>query len=371
MHSTRLIFLDNLRSFALLLGLIFHASIVYSDTVGYAIKSPITSIVFDHFCYFIHSFRMPLFFFLSGYFSELVWNRKGWKSYLVSRTNRLVLPFLVGIVFFAPIQYYVMYLNKSGKLANLSYLEFYFDSWNRGLDGLSHLWFLQYLIIYCIILVGFSKIRETAFFKKLPNWAIVLKYSIATFVISIVTNIFFLKGNKFFHIDPFLFFFYLSFFLSGIFAYKSRLLFGGASLSHTPKLILLILSILALNLFRLIEISDPLWMSPIWGKEWIRIYHLSLATITAWMFIYFFIEIFREFANWETSITIYLKESSLPIYLIHHPISLVLGYLLIPLSISIYLKFAIHTSLVFLFSFWIYDSLIKTSPTVKKLMGMK
>lgn len=366
--TNRMLYLDNLRSFALLLGLVFHSAIVYSESVGYAIKSIERSIWFDHFCYFIHAFRMPLFFFLSGYFSEMVWKRKGWRIYLITRSTRLLLPFLIGILFLAPIQYYIMYINKAGQD---SYLEFYIQNWIRGFDGLSHLWFLQYLILYCIILVLFTNLKENSFFLKLPNWLIFFKYACLSLFITLLTNLFFLKGTKFLHIDPYLFFFYLSFFLAGIFSYKNQIIFSGKILTKFQLLVLFIVSFALFAYFELIEQSDPLWMSPFWGRELIRSLHITVASLVAWSLIYLFIEIFRRITNWENKVSIYLRESSLPIYLIHHPISLALAFLLLPIEISVFFKFFIHTSFVFLLSYWIYDVFILPSAMMRKLMGMK
>ena len=71
MHK-RLFYLDNLKTFALLLGVLFHTSIVYAPNIGYAIKSGDLHYFFSILVHLIHLFRMPLFFFLSGFFF-LIW----------------------------------------------------------------------------------------------------------------------------------------------------------------------------------------------------------------------------------------------------------------------------------------------------------
>lgn len=72
----RLVYLDNLRSFALLLGIIFHAAIVYASDIKYAIQDEDRSDVLSYFCYWIHSYRMPMFYMISGFFSAMVWEKK-------------------------------------------------------------------------------------------------------------------------------------------------------------------------------------------------------------------------------------------------------------------------------------------------------
>lgn len=66
----RLVYLDNLRSFALLLGIVFHAAIVYATDIKYAIQDEDRSEVLSYFCYWIHSYRMPMFYMISGFFLQ-------------------------------------------------------------------------------------------------------------------------------------------------------------------------------------------------------------------------------------------------------------------------------------------------------------
>ena len=73
----RLYYLDNLRSFALILGVIFHAGIVYAESIQYAIQDLQRNVFFTYLSYFVHGFRMPLFFMISGFFSGLVLENKG------------------------------------------------------------------------------------------------------------------------------------------------------------------------------------------------------------------------------------------------------------------------------------------------------
>ncbi|WCL50240.1 acyltransferase family protein [Leptospira sp. GIMC2001] len=366
--SSRLIYLDNLRSFALLLGLVFHTAIVYAESVGYAIKSTERSEIFDHFCFFIHSFRMPLFFFLSGYFSEMVWCKKGWRDYLETRTNRLLIPLIVGLILFAPIQYYLMSLIKAG---SKTYFEYFFEFFSFAEFGLSHLWFLYYLVIYCFILVLIQFLTKLLRFKiKSPNMYLFLFFSI-TFSFALVGNAVFPKGLRYLWIDPYLFIFYFSFFFAGILAYKNSAIFNDDSIGLWWKVVIFVLGFGLLALFEYSEKTDPLWMSFFWTKGWIRFFHLLIASLTAWGFIYFFIEFFKRFFQKETAVSVYLRDSSLPIYLIHHPISLVIGYLLLYIDIHLGFKFIFHTISVFLFSFVIYDSIIVKSQILRRLFGMK
>jgi len=65
--------LDILRSFALILGLFFHASIPFSEPPPlWIIYYQSKSWVYDTIMLGTHLFRMPLFYLLAGFFSALL-----------------------------------------------------------------------------------------------------------------------------------------------------------------------------------------------------------------------------------------------------------------------------------------------------------
>lgn len=95
--------LDALRAFAMLLGIGLHAALSFYPTVW-----PVTDITadidgyFDEFVLAVHGFRMPLFFMLSGFFTALLWRRRGLANLLGHRMRRLVLPFILGLIIIVP-----------------------------------------------------------------------------------------------------------------------------------------------------------------------------------------------------------------------------------------------------------------------------
>lgn len=365
---SRIYYLDNLRSFALLLGLIFHSAIVYAETIGYAIKNPQRSPILDDFCFFVHSFRMPLFFFLSGFFSEMILSKKGSIEYWKTRALRLLIPLITGFLLLAPIQYYITGLTKDFE-SNL--LIFYFLYWTSSDYGLSHLWFLYYLIFYCIIL-PFIPGKNKFFVWKVQGSHYYLFFFVSlTFSMSLISNSFFPKGFKIFKIDLYLFIFYLSFFLSGMITWRNNAFFQDSPIGLIIKGLLFLLSCIILSIFEYYEKFDPLWKAYFWGGEYKRFIHILFSSMAAWIFIYFFIEFFKRFFNFENKITIYLRNSSLPIYLIHHPISLIIGYLLKDSVLGVYPTFFLHSIFVIILSFTIYDSLIRTSPMWQRLFGVQ
>ena len=83
--------LDALRAGAMLLGIVLHAALAYTGI-------PIWPTVDDAWPPFmainniIHGFRMPLFFLLSGFFTAMLWQRRGLGGLLIHRVKRILLP---------------------------------------------------------------------------------------------------------------------------------------------------------------------------------------------------------------------------------------------------------------------------------------
>ena len=389
MHK-RLFYLDNLKTFALLLGVLFHTSIVYAPNVGYAIKSEELNYFFTLIVHSIHVFRMPLFFFLSGFFSDMVLNKHGGKNFTFSRFERMFAPMLVGLFFFAPIQYYLVYNQIHSPISFFEYFPKFFST--EEFD-FSHIWFLVYLFIYSFLLMTddkfhiVKKIFSHSFFglRKLflkiqiyilknysTNIVFILKTVLFCFAPTLIVNCFFNKDDSFLKIQPVSFTQYLMYFILGAVAYKRNLLqtISPSPIRNNFKVIGIIL-IFILYLF-LNEI-DPYWMNFTFDSKrfLLRILHWLIDNSLAWSFIIILLPFFKKYLDHTSSTLDYLRNSGMSIYLIHHPISLLLAHFFLKLQISIFIKFTLHTILVYLLSFFFYQFVIKKSFILKRVFGTK
>ena len=68
--------LDALRAAAMLLGLVLHASLAYVNIKFWPVLDVYSHPIFDGLLHFIHGFRMPLFFVLSGFFAAMTFRKK-------------------------------------------------------------------------------------------------------------------------------------------------------------------------------------------------------------------------------------------------------------------------------------------------------
>jgi peptidoglycan/LPS O-acetylase OafA/YrhL len=98
--------LDALRAFAMLLGIALHASLSFS-TLPWVVHDSRQSGLYSVFMMALHGFRLPLFFLVSGFFTTMLWRRRGLASLLKQRAVRILVPCLVGLVTIIPVLHWV------------------------------------------------------------------------------------------------------------------------------------------------------------------------------------------------------------------------------------------------------------------------
>lgn len=95
--------LDALRAFAMLLGVLFHAALPFAP-IDWMVGDWKKTDLLMPFIGWVHGFRMPLFIFVSGYFTQMMWRRRGAKATLQQRFLRVFLPLVAGMLTVLPLQ---------------------------------------------------------------------------------------------------------------------------------------------------------------------------------------------------------------------------------------------------------------------------
>lgn len=94
--------LDALRAVAMLMGIALHASLSFFPA-PWPVQDSRQSAVFGLFEEAIHGFRMPLFFLISGYFTMMLYRKRGLPSLLSQRALRILVPCLIGVFTIVPL----------------------------------------------------------------------------------------------------------------------------------------------------------------------------------------------------------------------------------------------------------------------------
>jgi peptidoglycan/LPS O-acetylase OafA/YrhL len=165
--SERLESLDALRAGAMLLGVVLHAAIAYMPTrmpqLLWAVHDPAASPAFDYIFWWIHGFRLPLFFLLAGFFAAMMCQSRGSKEYLSNRTRRVLVPLLCACVVVLPATYTVWSSGwlVSGLCNTGQFLRMKFGPHLAPhLYGLAHLWFLEHLFLMSLGYWAWQRLRE-------------------------------------------------------------------------------------------------------------------------------------------------------------------------------------------------------------------
>lgn len=101
--------LDALRASAMLLGIAFHVALSFAPGSGWAAQDRSQSAGADWFAAFAHGFRMPLFMLVSGFFTAMLFSKRGINALLWHRFRRVLLPCLLGLVTIVPVTHWSSY----------------------------------------------------------------------------------------------------------------------------------------------------------------------------------------------------------------------------------------------------------------------
>ncbi|MDP7032933.1 MAG: acyltransferase family protein [Planctomycetota bacterium] len=93
--------LDALRAFAMFLGIALHGALSFV-AFPWPIQDRMQHEGFSLFFFVVHGFRMPVFFLMSGFFTAMLWRRRGLKALISHRFKRVLLPCLAGLLTVAP-----------------------------------------------------------------------------------------------------------------------------------------------------------------------------------------------------------------------------------------------------------------------------
>jgi surface polysaccharide O-acyltransferase-like enzyme len=167
--------LDAVRATMMLLGLVIHSATSYTATslgAAWPYQDPRTSTVFDILAFFIHLFRMPVFFVVAGFFAALLYYRDGAARFAANRSQRVLLPLAI---FWIPVYPLVEagFIFANGRATGTI-------DWTPVTSGsflqpptLIHLWFLWDLAIFyaaAILLVPLAGRTSDSWRQAVDRW---------------------------------------------------------------------------------------------------------------------------------------------------------------------------------------------------------
>jgi glucan biosynthesis protein C len=365
--------LDWLRVLAILGIFVFHTTRLF-DTEDWLIKNTTTYPSVDVWHDFATSWGMPLILLISGASIFFTLEKINPGKYVKGLVVRLFVPLLVGIFTHVALQIYLEKLSKglfSGSF--FSFYPHYFDGMygfggNFAWMGL-HLWYLEALFIFSLLLLplfwwlktrtsGQRILRGLGDILAKPGAAFLLALPVVVLIYSLDPDTW---GNR--SLGGWSLFIYPWFLISGfVIISHGRLqdriqdfrwfsLVSGMVLSSGylfvkyQQLITLPTNVLRLE-DPLLSLSGWCWLLAAFG---FGMKHLTRSTP------------FLQYAN----------QATLPFYILHQTVIVILGYFLVSWAIPDWLKFILVLIGTFLVSISLYEFLVRRFNLMRFLFGMK
>lgn len=349
-NTERLFFLDAARALLMILGIILHSAQIFSPESNWLVQSNSNNVTYLFIIETLHTFRMPAFFIISGFFCLFTLKKYGSSKFINIRVRRIVIPFLVTVITLNTFQETILHQN---------YWHFnYFVSYIKHGKWLSHLWFLVYLMIYFLfVAVSYSVLKnriKKAIDTRLTNSNLLLYSAILIFPFSHIAILSLNKIGVSIYtkiggiVDVYKLLIYFTFFLFGILlASRNNILLRFSSINPKYSVSTIFLAALVYQI--------PLNSLPDNLLKVITSYFESLSTLmmTSLLFL-----VFLKYFNKPSKNVAALADASYTIYLFHHLFVVAFGLLVIKYNIEHEVGFPLIVTSVFLITLLIHRKII-------------
>jgi len=367
-------YIDWVRVLAFFLLIFFHCAMPFV-TYGWEVKNKETSVGLSRLIWWLHQWRLPLLFFISGVGIHFSLKKRSVLLFAGERFVRLFIPLVFAMLFTIPLQVYFEKLQE-GKITG-SYADFYPSVWNfvpypEGSLTWSHMWFVVYLFVFTFLLLpvfGIFKIKVMGSLKeKLAN---LLSHPIGLFLLVL----------------PFTYYFftlYLKYPEQGslvddwfVFIFSITLVFYGYFLGGSDqfwkaceKLRYYFLGIAVVCI--VILFYKFWWNSHLPKAQNSGLYLFGiLNALHIWLLILAILGFAKKHLNFTNRFLIYANQAVYPFYILHQTLIVSFGYYVVQWPLPIFIKLLILIILCFTTLVLLYKYLIRPFIVTRILYGLK
>ncbi len=355
MTTERKYYIDNLRWMAILLLFPFHAAQIWcgGEYSGFYIWSHTNTVLYG-FSTAIYPWYMTLLFAIAGISCKYSLQKRTNRQFIVERTNKLLIPFFFGVLVLAPIMTYVAEVFFNGYTG--SYLQQYILFFTKGADltgyhgGFTpaHLWFLLYLYIISLValLIIFlqKKYLSKCHISSFPYAFIILLF-IPEWLCLYVLNI----GGK--SLGQFMILYLFGYYILSKECILQKI--------KKYRYINLALCITSGGIYTYLYCFENL------RNEWMT----GLYIFYGWMGIITLLGIGQSKMNFHNKVSCYLTRASFPVYILHMPVLVVVGFFVLKFPIGVAGQFLLIMLISSIMTFLIYE-IIKRIPVLRFFLGI-
>jgi glucan biosynthesis protein C len=365
---------DWLRVLAFSAVFLYHCGRFFDES-DWHIKNSQTSVLVTTLKGVFDLWGMPLLFLISGasiYFALRPGNSV---RFLKDKVWRLLVPLGIGILVLGPPQVYLDRLSH-GRFEGgfLEFLPLYFQDWqvpggNFAWSGV-HLWYLEDLFLFTLVLMPlFAALKQPAGERLLERlgrlsarpgaiflWA--LPFALLAFAadpLHLAWGALSEDLTRLAMYPPFLIF--------GFLVFSSELTQRAIIRQRRAALALaLATTVSALVIGAWIEQGLDLWMYTLVAV---------LISLLIWSYVLAVLGYGMRYLTANSRLLAYANEAVLPVYILHQPLILIVGFFVVPLALPILAKYLIIAPLAIGITLGLYEYGIRRTNLVRRLFGLK
>ena len=327
--------LDAVRAFALLAGIVLHATMSFFIFIPAQDVSQSTTLGVAF--YVIHMFRMSAFYLIAGFFAHMMFHRRGPRAFVKDRAKRILAPMVGGWLIFGVLAIVVTIWGITRTFAG--------QMPPPGAEGgfppgfpLTHLWFLYYLcIFYALALVLRAVFAATIDRTRRVRGAIdaVIRVAVSSYAAPImlaapIAAVLYLNASwpVWFGIPtpdmgftpkvPAMVGFGAAFVLGWLLHRQTELLGRWRAAWHVHLVIAVALTAACLSIVGIAPSLATATTVP--GPAWSRLVYTACYTLAIWFWTFGIVGAGLRFCSAESPLRRYLADSSYWLYLAHLPL---------------------------------------------------
>ncbi|MBK7131600.1 MAG: acyltransferase family protein [Bacteroidales bacterium] len=163
--TERQFYIDWLRILLILSVFLFHIGMIFNTWDWHVKNDQQYAGLLQDVMAFLHYWRMPLLFLISGAGTYFALGKRTSAQYLGERFKRLFIPIMVGVFTLVPVQ---VYIEKASSYTSLPdfYTHMFEGFYPQGNFSWHHLWFIVYLFFIALVISPFLGMLRSERFAK-------------------------------------------------------------------------------------------------------------------------------------------------------------------------------------------------------------
>ncbi|WP_051590915.1 acyltransferase family protein [Bacillus sp. UNC438CL73TsuS30] len=351
--------LDWIRVFATLAVFFYHCSMFFNPFPWHVKNNQIDSGSILVFSLFVGAWIMPIFFAVSGISVTYALKNRPVTAFFKERLIRLGVPLVFGVFILTPHQIFLERIaNRQFNGSFLEFLPHYFDgiyldfggTGNFAFFGL-HLWYLLVLLVFSFLTIPiFKKIPCSGRFGRVHLWLL----PFILFASGLVKT----QGLGGWDLV-----FYLIVFIYGYYFFSSEAFKDNLQATIKIHMTLALISSAVYIVWFMKAYPQPGSVE--------EIIFFAVRTINCWSLLLCIFFLADKYLSMTNRFLKYASEASMPFYVLHQPVIVLLGFFIRELSWPIAVKLVFLISISFILIMGGYHFVVRRFSVLRFLFGMK